>query len=326
LALQIRSAVRKLVGVPVCVGIAPTKVLAKLSNRHAKETQPHSAGVFVMPPNPELRLPILQAIPVEKVWGIAAGLSSRLIKFGIRSAAGLGLANTLLIRKLGGVVLQRIALELRGLPCIELDDYPAPRKSILSSRSFGSLVYNLPPLEEAVCSYTSRAAEKLRAQRSVCFAIEVFITTNPYRKNLPQYRNSSIEHLPEPASDTPTLCAAARRALARIWHEGFAYHKAGVILWGILPAAALNLPLFPPAISNRTKRDALMAALDTINRKFGRGTIRIASSGIQQTWQMRRTQRSPRYTTCWEELPIVSAKPYPTHPSRLPSKTLSPPK
>lgn len=307
LGKKIRTAVARYVGVPVCVGIGKTKVLAKLANRIAKDHQPQSQGVFVMPPEFDQRLPLLEDIPVEKIWGIASGLAQRLARLGIRSAAGLALARSEQIRKLGGVVLLRIALELRGLPCLELDEVPAPRKSILSSRAFGSPVHTLEPLQEAVCAYTSRAAEKLRAQNSVCSAIEVFVTTNPFRTQQPQYRKSAIEPLPSPTADTMTLCSAALRALERIWCDGFAYHKAGVILWGIVPNTFLTLPLIADAPAN-SKREALMAAMDALNRRFGRGTVRVAASGIQRTWQMRRTLRSPRYTTCWDELPVVFAK------------------
>ncbi len=300
---QIRQRIRQWTGLPVCVGIAPTKTLAKFANHLAKK---HSAfdGVCDLHAltHPE-RLAWMLRIEVGEIWGIGPKIAPRLHAMGIHTVLDLYRASPQAMRAQFSIVMERIGHELHGIPCLELEDVQ-PRKQILSSRSFGAPVESLEALREAVASYLATAAEKLRRQQSVAGAVHVLLMTNRFKEHEPQYNPSITIPLNEACDDTLRLTAAALKGLEAIYRSGFYYKKAGVILTLLSDKAQRPVSLFDDATTHK-KSEKLMVTLDVINRTFGQGTIRSAACGIEQPWAMRAESRSPRYTTRWDELPAV---------------------
>lgn len=201
-------------------------------------------------------------------------------------------------------MLERTVAELNGVVCLELDDVMPDKQQIICSRSFGTLVSNLPDLEQAVVAYVTRAAEKLRDQLSIAGGIQVHIRTNPHKERDPQYQRSIVVPLETPTDDTRVLCHAALSGLKHIYRTGYAYQKAGVMLMEIIPRASRPLTLFDDVAAEQ-KSHALMATLDAINRRMGRGSVWLLGEGIKPSWQMRRGNVSQRYTTEWDELVVV---------------------
>jgi DNA polymerase V len=225
------------------------------------------------------------------------------------------------LRRQFSVVVERTVLELRGISCLDLEEVTPPRKEIISSRSFGKPVVKLDDLEQAVASYTTRAAEKLRRQHSAAGAIQVFLQTNPHKAGEPQYHPSIVIPLIEPTADTGLLVNQALRGLKRINKPGYRYQKAGVMLMELGdtktsqpdmfgPSSFFALPSLPERHRGQAhqKSQRLMDTLDQINRKMGRGTLRLAAEGFEHAWKVRTDYPSPRYTTQWAELPIAYAK------------------
>ena len=301
---RIRQRIRQWVGLPVCVGIAPSKTLAKLANHVAKK-RPQYEGVcsFEAMPAHELDA-ILCGIAVGEVWGVGRKLNEQLQQLGINTVQQLRDADPSRIRARFGVVLERTVSELRGVPCIDLQDIAPPKQQIISSRSFGQYVTGLPELEEAVSVYMSRAAEKLRRQGSVAAAVHVYIRTNPHKDGEPQYSPGLTVALTQPTADTMRLVAAAHSGLQRIYRAGYRYQKAGVALSEITPADVIQRSLFDDACDN-AKSAKIMVTLDAINARIGKGALRLASDGAAQNWRMKTGNKSPAYTTKWSELPLV---------------------
>ncbi len=290
---DIRQRVKQWTGIPVSVGVATTKTLAKIANHQAKQ----QGGVCVLR-EPE---PVLAQLPVSEVWGIGRRLTQRLEAQGITTALHLQQADLALIRQLLGIVGVRTVLELRGVSCLPLELCPQPRKSCCVSRGFGRPVESLAELKEAISFYGATAAAKLRRDRRVAQAMTVFITTSRFRPQEPQYANSETLVLPYPANDTPTLVQAALRATERLYRPGYSYHKAGVMLMELSEGAIAQGSLFVDE-SKREMAGRLMGVIDSLNRRFGAGTVRWAAEGFQQGWRMRAEWRSPRFTTRWDEL------------------------
>ncbi len=212
-------------------------------------------------------------------------------------------ADTRAIRQEFGVVVERIVKELRGESCIELDEVPATKKSLVASRSFGRPVTTLQEMQEAVASHMSRAAEKMRSQRLATANIIVFVETNRFRPQDPQYSNSQTVNLPIATSDTGRLVAAAMKGLSAIWKLRFSYKKGGVMLLDLTPATIVQSSLFEtPDDPSSTAR---MKALDAINRKFGKGTLVYGTAGLKREWDMRRGYISKAYSTKWDDLLVV---------------------
>ncbi|MGH7792562.1 MAG: DUF4113 domain-containing protein [Thermodesulfobacteriota bacterium] len=195
-------------------------------------------------------------------------------------------------------------MELRGIPCIELEYLHEPKKQIVRSLSFGSPVDNIEGLREAIIKHTTRAAEKLREQNSVAAHISVFINTNPFRTDLPQYANFAGYYLPEPSAYTPVLIKHALNCLERIYREGFRYIRAGVVLMDIRPEDEVQLNLFEPPRSIEEDK-SLMKAVDSLNAKWGSNTVKYAGAGIRTKWSIKRARLSKRYTTNWDEMLVV---------------------
>ncbi|MDR3392739.1 MAG: Y-family DNA polymerase [Sulfuriferula sp.] len=307
-AQEMRQRVLQWLGLPVCVGIAPTKTLAKLANHIAKK-QPHWHNVCDLTAlTPATRDSLLGAIDVSEVWGVGRRHAQALNALGIHTVKDLRDADPARIRRQFSVMLERTIQELRGVSCLDLDDIPSPRQQIISSRSFGQAVHRLDELEAAVTLYTSRAAEKLRQQHSVAGAIQVYVRTNPHQPNEPQYSPAFIVPLAEATDDTLQLNAAAIRGLKRLFRPGYAYAKAGVTLMELAPKHLAVANLFSDVVGT-ARRTTLMQTLDAVNRKYGKNMLGTGVAGIatRQAWSVKSGNRTPNYTTRWEELPIVYA-------------------
>lgn len=297
-AREMRATVFQWTGIPVSVGIAPSKTLAKIANRAAKKN-PASGGVGVLMGVADQEQ-ALKKIELTDIWGVARRLSARLESIGIRTPLQLRDADPGMIRQEFGVVVQRIVRELRGEPCIELEEAPAKKKSLVASRSFGRPVERLAEMQEAIASHMSRAAEKMRAQGLATANIIVFVETNRFRPKDQQYSNSQTVNLPIATSDTGGLVTAAMKGLSAIWRNGFSYKKGGVMLLDLTPSPEVQGSLFETPDSPSSK--ARMKALDAINQKYGKGTLVYASAGTKRTWDMRRGYMSQAYTTSWDQL------------------------
>lgn len=300
--MEIRARVRRWLGLPVCLGIAPTKTLAKVANWAAKQgLDPARGGVAVLATS-EAQTAVLAQMEVDEVWGIGRRLAPRLKEMGIHSARELRDADQARLRGQFGVVMARTIMELRGEPCLELEEVPAPRREIVVSRSFGELLETEAALASALVSFTSRAAEKLRRQSLAAGALAVFIQTNRFQKNEKQYANSSTIPLASPSQDGRLLVAHATALLRALYRPGFRYKRAGVMLMDLVPAGQ-QASLFDtePAASG-----ALMRVFDQINEKMGRGTLSFAAERMHRQWQGKSTRRSPAYTTRWEDIPRVT--------------------
>jgi len=304
---QIRERVQRWLGLTVFVGIAPTKTLAKLANHCAKNNLAGAAGVcdFTMMPAADLDA-LLARIDVGEVWGVGRKLTPRLQAMGIGTVRDLRDADAETLRSRFSVVLERTLRELRGTSCLALEEVAPDKQQIICSRSFGERVHDLEALQEAVASYLSRAAEKLRQQGSLAGALTVYIRTSPFNPSEPRYQKAVTVPLPEATADSRLLARWGRRILKRIHRPGFAYQKAGVMLSDIRPCLRNQLSLFPSPGATREKR-RLMQALDQINARWGRGTLRLAAEGLDKEWQMKRGHLSPGYTTEWAGLPTVKA-------------------
>ena len=305
----IRQRVLQWLGLPVCVGIGPSKTLAKLANYVAKKRDQYQGVFDYSRLGQQEQDELLASIEVGEVWGIGLRLSERLARLGIETVKDLRDADTKIVRRQFSVVVERTVLELRGVSCLDLEEVAQAKKEIVSSRSFGKLVVKLDDLQQAVASYTARAAEKLRRQHSVAGALQVFLQTNPHKTNEPQYHPSIVIPLVEPTADTGLLVSHAMRGLKRIHKPGYRYQKAGVMLMELSDPKTSQPDLFSHvSTQDRQKSQRRMETLDHINRKMGRGTLRLAAEGFQHTWKVRTDYPSPRYTTRWAELPIAYAK------------------
>lgn len=305
-ARVIHGEIRRLTGLGVGVGIGSTKTLAKFGNHCAKK-RPEFDGVCPLNELPQAEVDNLLAwAPAEDVWGVGRKLAARLAGMGVSTAQDLKRSAPARIRSAFSVTLERTVLELNGEPCLGLLAGPDTRKQIFSSRSFGQLIRNLSPLEEAVSAYATRAAEKLRKQGLVAGTVGVILRTNPFRKDLPQYEGGKNLGI-TPTADTRLIAQAALKGLHTIYRSGYDYQKAGVLLTDLFPAEQGQQSLFDDPEQLR-KSGALMEAMDRINRVMGRGTVKLLAEGDDPRWAMRAENRTPRYTTRLEELPVVKAR------------------
>jgi DNA polymerase V len=305
-AREMRRRVLQWTGIPVSVGIAATKTLAKVANHRAKK-DPSCAGVSVMLDGAAIDAELAR-LPLTDIWGIAGRLARRLTDAGIATPLALKQTDARFIRERFSVTLERTVRELQGTPCIALEEAPPDRKTIMASRSFGRMVTERCEMEEAVASYASRAAEKLRRQDLAAGRIMVFVQTNPFRKQDAQYARERTIALPVATADTGTIIVAAQRALGSIWRPGFHYKKAGVMLLELVKAGRVQGGLFDRP--DGTRSHARMRAMDKLNQRFGRGTVSFAAAGVSRRgWSMQRGSLSPCYTTNWDELLIVGDAP-----------------
>lgn len=298
---QVRERIGHWIGITVCVGIAPTKTLAKLAN-HAAKKYPATQGVVDLT-NLDRQRRLLALVPVDDVWGVGRRLSKRLNALGITTALDLANASPKAIRDQFSVVLERTVRELNGESCIELEEIPPTKKQIVCSRSFGVKVTQFELLREAVCEYATRATEKLRKEQQQAKVMTVFIRTSPFKDNEPQYSNSASGELLIPSCDTRDFIELANHLLKRIWKDGFRYAKAGVMLSDFYDPGMFQPGLFDD-VSTRSNSQQLMSVLDTINQS-GAGKVFFAGQGTKKDWSMKREHLSPAYTTRWDQLPRV---------------------
>ncbi|WP_299761417.1 Y-family DNA polymerase [uncultured Pontibacter sp.] len=297
-ARTIRNTVKKWTGIPVSIGVAPTKTLAKLANRIAKKSE-KANGVLVLTEAKHLEA-ALKRTDISDVWGIGSRYATKLHSFGINNAWQLANVTDAFAKKHLTVVGLRLVKELRGEPCTDLEIEPPAKKGICSSRSFGQPVTTLNDLKEAVAIYASRCAYKLRQQKSACRVVTVFIHTNPFREQEPQYYNTKTIYLPVSSSSTIELVQYATMALEHIYRDGFAYKKAGVYITEIGPADGAQMNIFDRV--DRSKHASLMLTLDQLNRSMGKGTVKVAAEGVSHIWEPKAEFSPPCYTTRIEDV------------------------
>lgn len=300
---ELKDAVYQNTGLAVGVGIAQTKTLAKLANHAAKKWQRQTGGVVDLS-NLDRQRKLMAALPVDEVWGVGRRISKKLEAMGIKTVLDLADTDIRFIRKHFNVVLERTVRELRGEPCLELEEFAPVKQEIVCSRSFGERITDYDAMRQAICSYASRAAEKLRGEHQYCRFISTFVKTSPFALNEPYYGNSASVKLITPTQDSRNIIAAATRSLDAIWKDGHRYQKAGVMLGDFFSQGIAQLNLFDENAPRRGS-EKLMEVLDHLNAKDGRGTLYFAGQGIQQQWQMKREMLSPRYTTRFSDLIIV---------------------
>lgn len=289
-------------GIPVCVGIGPTKTLAKLANHVAKK-HPRSKGVFNYNElTDEQKAKLLKQISVEEVWGVGRKLTKKLADHGVQTVHDLRHAHVPTLRAEFGVVMEKIQRELQEVPCIDLQEIQPDKQQIISSRSFGNMITELIILQDALSTFVANACTKLRAQESHAAVIQVFLQTNRFRKDLPQYNPSLAVPLPYPTNDSLEVNRWVAYLCERMFKPGYQYKKAGIMLSEISPVILRQGDLLEPVgLAN----DKLMLALDTLNQRFGRGTVKVSTQGAFRDWEMKQERKSPNYTTCWDEVPVV---------------------
>ncbi|MDO8768537.1 MAG: Y-family DNA polymerase [Burkholderiaceae bacterium] len=313
---KIRSRILQWVGIPCGIGIGATKTLAKLANHIAKtaERKPGSYSAqlaqvcnFAALSATEFDA-VLHATPVNEVWGVGRRITQQLTHAGIHTALDLARLDPATVRRGWSVILERTVRELQGMPCIDLDHAPAPKKEIACTRSFGHPITELAHLMEAVTEFASRAAQKVRKQHSQACQVMVFIRTSPFRTDA-QYSRATTVPLRRPSADTAVIVAAALTGLQAIYRPGFQLAKAGVMLLDLQSDTVQHIELDLQDEEHR-ERGLLMSALDGINTRYGRGTMAMASAGLageRRAWSMKQERRTPGYTTCYADMPVARA-------------------
>ncbi len=291
---EMRDTVKKWTGIPVSVGIAPSKALTKVANKLAKK----GPGVVVLD-TPEKIEQALIGFPIEDIWGIGHQRAKMLKALGINTAKQLRDMPDLWIRKKMTITGLRLVHELRGIPCIPLEMQPEPKQQIICSRSFGYFITEQKDMEQAMTYYASRAAERMRDQGLVTSDIMVFFETS--RFNGPFYAPSKVMNLHRETNYTPDIVSATLAATRQIFRKGYRYRKGGIMLLGLSSAKERQYDLL--SLRNEVQQESLMKALDGVNKKYGANSLFFAAAGIRKEWQMMRQMKSPHYTTNWQELP-----------------------
>lgn len=296
----LREKVKQWTGIPVSIGIAKTKTLAKVANHIAKKN-PEFGGVFLLDEtNCEA---VLDKFPVDDIWGIGRQYAEKLTKRGVKTALDLRDTDDAWIKKHLTVVGLRTVWELRGTSCIPLDEAPSAKQSITSSRAFGRPITELNELYESVSSYAARAAEKARKEKRLASSMFVFFVLHPFRSG----GNSVKITFPEPTAYTPEIIHYAKLAAHEIYRPGYSYRKAGVILEGLVDEDSYQRDLFANKGPLHDKQKQRMELLDKMNRSFGKNTLHTAAEGVTKKWSMKQERRSPRYTTRWDEIPVAKS-------------------
>lgn len=301
-ARRVREAVLRATGIPVSLGMGPTKTLAKAANKMAKK-DPSLGGVLLLPRG-RAREELLARLDVEDVWGVGPRRGRWLKARGVTTALDFMRLPRERVHKKMTVTGLHTWLELHGTPCIPLELAPRPKQSIVSSRSFGRPVTSMEHLREAVFAYASRAAEKLRAQGGVASGVLVWVQTNRFKEGEPQYSAALSQALHPATARAGVIAQGGARLLERLYRPGFAYKKAGVMLTGIEPEGAGRLSLLD---APDPEAAALSRVVDRVNAKWGRDALFLGGCGVRREWRMRQGMRSPRYTTAWSELPVARA-------------------
>ncbi|MBX7223558.1 MAG: Y-family DNA polymerase [Blastocatellia bacterium] len=295
---RIRRTMKQGTGIPVTVGFGPTKTLAKVAAEFGKK----EGGVFDVVDR-ETRMDALRRLPVGEVWGIGRASVKKLARIGITTAWDLAQLDAPDARRVLTVTGARTVLELQGVSCLPLEQLPSPRKSLCISRSFGRPILIADDLGEILATYASLAAAKLRRSRLEATAMQVWIETSRFAKEV--FGRAATIHFDRQTASTPELVKAAVAAAQRLFQPGHLYLRAGVLLFGLVPPQPVQLELFAECYTDKQRR--LMTVIDGLNHKYGKQSVFLAVTGFDATWQARANWRSPRYTTRWEELPFVKA-------------------
>lgn len=298
---RIREQIKRWTGIPVSIGIAHTKTLAKLANRVAKHSN-EAQGVLDITASPQ-RIDILEQTPVGDVWGIGRQYAKLLNTRGMESALQFARADRRWVRKALTVVGARLHAELNGTSCLPLEVAPRSRKSLICSRSFGAEVTTLEGVKEAVAVFTTKISERLRSEKLAANVVTVFIETSRFNAEDKRYANAATHELLYPTDSTEELLAVTARAAESLYRAGYRYKKAGVMLNALKPSNQLTIRMFHQDSWERSRR--VSQAMDEINKRFGRHTIRYGSVETEGRWQMKAARRSSRYTTNMNEILIV---------------------
>ena len=313
---KVRERLLQWIGIPCCIGIGPTKTLAKLANFIAKtadrkpgsypaqHAQVCNLGVL----SQEELYALLAVTEVREVWGVGRRIGAQLQDAGIKTVLDLMKLDPMTVKRRWSVVLERTVRELQGTPCIDLDDQPSPKQQIACTRSFGQPVLELGDLQEAVTEFASRAAEKLRKQGSHACQVLVFIRTSPFHQQDKQYSRSIVVPLRRPTDDSRSIANAALLGLMRIYQPGYRYARAGVMLLSLQDAGVEQGEL--ALAEDAGSALGLMQVLDAVNRRYGSGAVLLASAGLaggHRVWSMRQERKTPGYTTCWADMPVIRA-------------------
>ena len=302
LAKDIRAAVKNRTGIPVSVGIAPTKTLAKMANRYAKKKMP-AVGVYCADKKPLIDA-MLEATAVGDIWGVGPQYALLLQKNGFNTAKDLLQAPEEWVRKNMSVVGQRTLNEIKGMQCFPWEEVTAAKKNICTSRSFGKVVQTKREVEQAVAKFTTSCGEKLRKEKSVARKLHVFIQTNPHLQQDEQYFQSISMVLPVATNSTSELMRFSMRALNMIFQPGYNYQKAGVIVLDLIPQDMIQMGLFEDADKGKQKK--LMKVLDDVNTSFGRDMVRYAVQDYSETWALRQENLSAAYISRLTQIPKAS--------------------
>lgn len=316
-AVAVRERILRWVGIPCCVGIGPTKTLAKFANHVAKQSErkpgsypgEHSQVCDLSTLTRAQVDGLLAATEVGEVWGVGRRIAAQLVEGGVKTALDLARLDPATVKRGWSVVLERTVRELQGMPCIGLEDAPEPKQQIACTRSFGRAVEAFEPVAEAVSEFASRAAEKLRKQSSCAAEVLVFIRTSPFRKD-PQYSRSMIVPLRRPTDDTAAIVGAALMGLRAIYQPGYRLAKAGVMLLDIQPANRQQFELDLGEAEPERDRSRLMKAMDAVNERWGKGSIKVGSGKVGEAprdWGMKQDRKTPGYTTEWNDMPTAKA-------------------
>lgn len=301
LCKRMRDSIRKWVGIPISIGIASTKTLAKAANKIAKTTQ---NGVVSMESDSD-RMRFLEKFPIADVWGIGFRLKDKLKAIGINTALEFCKMEPTVVRQKMGVIGERMLWELRGVSCLPLIEEQASKKSITCSRSFGVTLTDLEPMLEAISSYASTACEKLRQERSCAKAVYVFTEALMDIQTEKRLYNSVSEVFPLATNDTPMVITLVKNLLTQLYVKGQRYKKCGLVLLDLVSENTLEPDLFQTPLN--PKRRKLAQTVDALNGRYGKNTLIYAAAGINPSWKMKCQRRSGCYTTCWNELAIVKA-------------------
>lgn len=297
---KIKNTIKQNIGLPVCVGIGPTKTLAKAANYFAKKHSNNDNGIFKISTIEEIEY-YLKRLEVSEVWGIGRKYTYFLNKNGIYNAWQFTQASDDWIKKHMSILGLRTKRELLGKPCIPLELQPSPKKAIATTRSFGDMLENLDELKEAIATFASKCAFKLRKQESICNLITVFVNTNRHRKDLVQYSKSIVLKFDYSTNSTIEIIKKALKGLNLIYKKGCKYKKAGIIISGIMPKNQVQISLFNN-IKIIKKHNDLMKALDYTNYKIGREKVKLSACGNNRKWKFKKEKLSQCYTTRWDEL------------------------
>ena len=301
---RIRSTINRLVGLPVCVGVGASKTLAKLANHIAKKCSVFDGVCNLNEITQDTLDPLFSKIKVGEVWGVGRCIEKKLAKLGVNTVFDLKQSSPQALRKQFSVLMERTIRELNGESCIPLEEIAPLKKQLVCSRGFGIPVSSLSELSEAVITYTTRVAEKLRRQRSVAAMVYIFIQTDPFKKKDRQYNPGRLIHLTNPTDDTRILINAVLTGLKSIYKPGFSYKKAGVLLDDLLPFNQHQKSLFDDKEA-QAHSEFLMQAIDEINDTMGSGTIKFLGEGLEKQWRAKAEKKTRCYTTRVDEIPVA---------------------